>query len=161
MQLRQHVLDGRLQQGNHVGDELVLRLDVDKFVEMLVADIEALLNIGAFENGFLNVLLSGTEVLDELGGSIVGVRKHYGGFTLDHGEQLGIVEARLLECLDEKSVLNNFQLDLVAESGATQLAGLHRIQASDISNVEIGETLDLFAQSVDMLVFQFFSHNVS
>ena len=35
LQLRQHVLDRRLQQSNHVGDELVLRLDVDKFVEML------------------------------------------------------------------------------------------------------------------------------
>ena len=112
---------------------------------MLVTDIEALFDIGTFEDRLGSVLLSGTEVFDELGGRIVGVGKHYGGFTLNHREKLAIVEARLFKSFDEKGVLHDFQLDLFAESGTTQFTGLHRVQTSDIGNVETRIGLNLLA----------------
>lgn len=158
--MRDDVLDGGLQEGDDVGDKFVFGLDVDEFVEMLLTDIEALFHIGALENGLGGGFLVCTEFLDQLSRSIVGVGKHYGGFTLDGGEEFGIVDSGLFQSLDEEGVFYDFELDLFAEGGTAQFASLNGVEASDVSDVNVRVGFNFFTQSINNLVFKFFSHNV-
>ena len=161
LQLGDNVLDGRLEQGDHIGDEFVLGFDADQLFQVLFANIEALLNISAFQDGLRDVLVASAIILDQLGRGVVGVRKHDGGFTLDDGEELGIIETRFLHSLDQEGVLDHFQLDLTAEGKTAQLARLNGVETSDIGDVKMRISLNLLAQAVDQLVFQFFFHNES
>ena len=73
LQAADDVLHRRLQQGDDVGDEVVLRLDVAQGVEHIVADIAAFLDEGTLQDRTVAGL---TETLNQLGGSIAGLAKH-------------------------------------------------------------------------------------
>ena len=75
LQAADDILHRRLQQGDDIGDEVVLRLDVAQGVEHFVTDIAALFDECALQEGTVTGL---TEILYQFGGSVAGLAKHDG-----------------------------------------------------------------------------------
>ena len=83
------VLDRRLEQADDIPDEFLATLDGNEGVEVLVADIDAILYEGCFQDR-LSERIALAELLDNLGGCLVRSGEHNRGGTVQNRFELVI-----------------------------------------------------------------------
>ena len=134
LESRNKVLCGALEECNHVGDKFVLALDGGKCVELICTEVYCLFYVSGFERGQCVALLY--EVLEELRGSITYVGAHERSAAVEGTVKFAVVTFKVLECLVEKFVLHNHELDVGIVASATELRGLFSIESCSLYEVE-------------------------
>ena len=146
LQSRDDVLGRRLQQSDDIADKLLAGLDVDQFLEGALAQIYALLYVSGLQHR-LRIRLA--ELFDQLRRPLARIAEHDGRLALERRHQLRLGLLDLLERLDEKRILDDYQLYLLLEAHLPQSGRLLGIQLGGIGDIEMRIFLQFLGQTVD------------